>query len=107
MMAKTTESEMQKLREEFFDGPASDTMSFDEFLLRKGVNPKKAKFNVGGSISKSEEPGLTALAKEAPEVVRKMGKNPQRITKKDGGKIKGFKNGGCVIKKTNQKVFMG
>tara|TARA_R100000655_G_scaffold1108_4_gene4404 strand:- start:256 stop:549 length:294 start_codon:yes stop_codon:yes gene_type:complete len=97
MMAKTTESEMQKLREEFFDGPASDTMSFDEFLLRKGVNPKKAKFNVGGSISKSE----------APEVVRKMGKNPQRITKKDGGKIKGFKNGGCVIKKTNQKVFMG
>ena len=58
------------------------------------------------SISKSQDPGLAALAKEAPEVVKKMGKNPDKITKKDGGMIKGYKNGGCVMVKTNQKPHM-
>ena len=58
------------------------------------------------SISKSQEPGLAALAKEAPKVVERMGKNPEDIRKKDGGMIKGYKNGGCVMVKTNQKPHM-
>ena len=90
-MNKTTESEMQKLREEFFDGPASDTMSFDEFLLRKGIKPEKKKFGTGGSTF----PDLTGDGK---------------VTKADilkGRGVEGFKNGGCVMTKTNQKVFMG
>ena len=58
------------------------------------------------SISESQEPGLAALAKKAPEVVERMGKNPKKITKKDGGMIKGSKNGGAVTVKTNQKPHM-
>jgi len=49
---------------------------------------------------------LAALAKKAPEVVERMGKNPKKITKKDGGMIKGYKNGGAVTVKTNQKPHM-
>lgn len=90
MMAKPTESEMQKLREEFFDGPASDTMSFDEFLLRKGINPKKTKFKDGGTF-----PDLTGDGKVTRADILK------------GRGVEGFKNGGCVMKRTNQKVFMG
>ena len=33
--------EEQQLREEYFDGPASDQMSLDQFLLSKGFDPKK------------------------------------------------------------------
>ena len=36
------------------------------------------------SISKSEKPGLAALAKEAPEVVRSMVKGSYKNTKKEG-----------------------
>jgi len=32
--------EEKKLREEYFDGPASDQMSLDQFLLSKGFDPK-------------------------------------------------------------------
>tara|TARA_R110002020_G_scaffold13434_2_gene48551 strand:- start:1442 stop:1627 length:186 start_codon:yes stop_codon:yes gene_type:complete len=58
------------------------------------------------SISKSEKPGLAALAKEAPEVVRSMVKGSYKITKKNGGKIAGFKNGGVAMIKTNQNPHM-
>jgi len=58
------------------------------------------------SISKSENPGLAALSKEAPEVVRKMMKGSYKITKKDGGRVTSFKNGGAVMTKTNQKPHM-
>jgi len=57
-------------------------------------------------ISKGKEPGLAALAKEAPGVVKKMGKDPNKITKKNGGKIAGFKNGGVAMIKTNQNPHM-
>jgi len=33
---KEKDSELQDLREEFFDGKMSDSMSFDQFLLSKG-----------------------------------------------------------------------
>ena len=33
---KEKDSELQDLREDFFDGPMSDSMSFDQFLLSKG-----------------------------------------------------------------------
>ena len=39
------------------------------------------------SISRSKEPGLAALAKEAPDAVRKMGKDPEKIKMKSGGVI--------------------
>ena len=58
------------------------------------------------SISKSENPGLAALSKEAPEVVRKMVKGSYKITKKDGGRVTSFRNGGAAIVKTNQKPHM-
>jgi hypothetical protein len=58
------------------------------------------------SISKSEKPGLAALAKEAPEVVRNIVKDSYKITKKDGGRVTSFKNGGAAITKTNQKPHM-
>ena len=32
---KEKDSELQDLREEFFDGPMSDSMSFDQFLLSR------------------------------------------------------------------------
>ena len=50
------------------------------------------------SISKSEEPGLAALAKKAPDVVKKMGKDPNQIKMMRGGEVKfghGGKVGGC------------
>ena len=57
-------------------------------------------------INPETQPGLAALKKESPETVKKMGKSPDKITKKDGGMIKGYKNGGCVMVKTNQKPHM-
>ena len=36
-MARKGDSRTEKdLREEFFDGPASDTMSFEQFLMQQG-----------------------------------------------------------------------
>ncbi len=67
----------------------------------------------GKMISKSKEPGLAALAKEAPEAVKNMGKNPNKIGMMRGGPVKmmrggkvngmmrggkvGYMNGGCVM----------
>ncbi len=36
----------KELREEYFDGPASDSMSLKQFFLSKGFNPDK--FREGG-----------------------------------------------------------
>ena len=50
------------------------------------------------SISKSEEPGLFALAEKAPDVVKKMGKDPNDIKMMRGGEVEfghGGKVGGC------------
>ena len=43
-------------------------------------------------ISKSKNPGLAKLAKSKPELAKKFGYNPNRMTAKDGGcmQIKGF-----------------
>ena len=47
-------------------------------------------------IDAEKNPGLAKLAKEAPEVVNKMGYSNT-----------GFKNGGAVNVKTNQKPHIG
>ena len=54
---KERDSELQDLREEFFDGPMSDSMSFDQFLLNKGKGDllklsgrKPIKKNMGGAM---------------------------------------------------------
>ena len=77
----------------------------------------------GKMISKSKEPGLAALAKEAPEAVKNMGKDPNKIGMMRGGPVKmmrggdvkkkmmrggkvGYANGGCVMVKTNQNPHM-
>ena len=51
-------------------------------------------------INPETQPGLAALKKESPETVKKMG------YMKKGGMVKGFKNGGAVVVKTNQKPHM-
>ena len=76
----------------------------------------------GKMISKSKEPGLAALAKKAPEAVKNMGKDPNKIGMMRGGPVKmmrggkvkgmmrggkvGFAQGGCVMVKTNQNPHM-
>jgi hypothetical protein len=67
----------------------------------------------GKMISKSKEPGLAALAKKAPEAVKNMGKDPNKIGMMRGGPVKmmrggkvGYANGGCVSVKTNQNPHM-
>ena len=54
---KERDSELQDLREEFFDGPMSDSMSFDQFLLNKGKGDllklsgrKPTKLKHGGTV---------------------------------------------------------
>tara|TARA_R100001440_G_scaffold23193_1_gene37808 strand:+ start:166 stop:366 length:201 start_codon:yes stop_codon:yes gene_type:complete len=52
-MAKKGDSRTEKdLREEFFDGPASDTMSFEQFLLQQGRGDlvKPIKMADGGAV---------------------------------------------------------
>tara|TARA_R100001460_G_scaffold1602_2_gene5936 strand:- start:3607 stop:3795 length:189 start_codon:yes stop_codon:yes gene_type:complete len=44
--------EEKELREEFFDGPASDSMSFEQFLIQKGRSDlvKPMKMAGGGEV---------------------------------------------------------
>ena len=56
---KDLDSELQDLREEFFDGKMSDSMSFDQFLLNKGKSNllklsgrKPTKLKHGGKVSR-------------------------------------------------------
>jgi len=56
-MAKESDTRTEKdLREEFFDGPASDIMSFEQFLMQQGrgdlVKPIKKK--EGGVVTEYE-----------------------------------------------------
>ena len=59
---KELDIELQDLRTEFFDGPASDQMSFDQFLIRKGKkNLSKlaaSKRSRGGKINKMGSGGM-------------------------------------------------
>ena len=59
-----TKREM-KLREEYFDGPASDSMSLMQFFLSKGFDPRKeAKKTSGGStVPKYKDGGLVSKRK--------------------------------------------
>jgi len=54
---KEKDSELQELREEFFDGPMSDSMSFNQFLLSRGKGDllrlsgsKPSKMKRGGTV---------------------------------------------------------
>ena len=54
---KEKDSELQDLREEFFDGPMSDSMSFNQFLLSRGrgdllrlSGSKPSKMKHGGTV---------------------------------------------------------
>ena len=52
-MAKKGDTRTEKeLREEFFDGPASDTMSFEQFLIQQGHGDKvkPIKMSDGGEV---------------------------------------------------------
>ena len=52
-MAKKGDKGTEKeLREEFFDGPASDTMSFEQFLIQQGHGDKvkPMKMADGGAV---------------------------------------------------------
>ena len=55
-MAKKGDTRTEKeLRKEFFDGPASDTMSFEEFLIKQGHGDKvkPVKMSGGGEVFSS------------------------------------------------------
>tara|TARA_Y100001973_G_C5138668_1_gene301735 strand:+ start:528 stop:728 length:201 start_codon:yes stop_codon:yes gene_type:complete len=48
-MAKKGDKRTEKdLREEYFDGPASDTMSFEEFLIKQGHGDKVKPVKMAG-----------------------------------------------------------
>ncbi len=54
-MAKKGDTRTEKdLRKEYFDGPASDTMTFPEFLIKQGhgdkVKSKPVKMAGGGEV---------------------------------------------------------
>ena len=52
-MAKKGDERTEKdLRKEFFDGPASDTMSFEQFLMQQGRGDlvKPIKMAGGGAV---------------------------------------------------------
>ena len=52
-MTKESDTRTEKdLREEFFDGPASDIMSFEQFLLQQGRGDliKPMKMAGGGAV---------------------------------------------------------
>ena len=52
-MAKAGDKRSEKdLREEFFDGPASDSMSFEQFLMQQGRGDlvKPVKMADGGAV---------------------------------------------------------
>ena len=52
-MAKASDKRSEKeLRKEFFDGPASDSMSFEQFLIREGHGDKikPTKMADGGEV---------------------------------------------------------
>ena len=69
------------------------------FKKKPNANMPKQQMRMGGKlkpVNKEDNPGLAKLAKEAPEVVNKMGYSNT-----------GFKNGGAVIVKTNQKPHIG
>ena len=49
VMAKEGDKRTEKdLREEYFDGPASDTMSFEEFLIKQGHGDKVKPVKMAG-----------------------------------------------------------
>jgi|TARA_R110000851_G_scaffold315046_1_gene477303 hypothetical protein len=52
MARKGDERTEKDLRAEFFDGPASDTMSFPQFLMREGHGDKlkSTKMKDGGEV---------------------------------------------------------
>ena len=47
----------------------------------------------GKPISKSKNAGLAKLAEKKPELAKKFGYNPNRITTKKGGRMKAKKGG--------------
>tara|TARA_R100000426_G_scaffold80851_1_gene58722 strand:+ start:302 stop:502 length:201 start_codon:yes stop_codon:yes gene_type:complete len=48
-VAKKGDTRTEKdLREEYFDGPASDTMSFEEFLIKQGHGDKVKPVKMAG-----------------------------------------------------------
>ena len=48
MAKKGDERTEKELRAEFFDGPASDTMSFEQFLIQQGHGDKVKPMKMGG-----------------------------------------------------------
>jgi len=58
-MAKAGDTRTEKdLRIEYFDGPASDTMTYPEFLIKQGHGDKIKKGKSGGKVMKFRKGGL-------------------------------------------------
>lgn len=54
-----------KLRAEYYDGPASDSMSLQQYFMRNGFDPKKGtkKMSKGGIVLKYKDGGLVSKRK--------------------------------------------
>ena len=93
---KETEAE---LRKEYFDGPASDSMSFEQFLMRKGrgdlIRP-----DVGGTFSGTKRlpgggtAGTRGYKKGGEVTKRKTKKKTKNVMRGTGAAIRGTKFSG-------------
>ena len=65
-MAKKGDTRSEKeLRAEFFDGPASDTMSFEQFLIQQGHGDKVKPMKMGDG-------GAVEMIKGAPNYFKDL-----------------------------------
>jgi hypothetical protein len=73
----------RKLREEYFDGPASDSMSLMQFFLSKGFDPRKEKkkMSKGGIVPRYKDGGLV------PKSLKGFSKLPEAVQKKIDPKL--------------------
>jgi hypothetical protein len=88
----------KELRAEYFDGPASDSMSLMQFFLSKGFDPKKVtkgkKMAKGGVIRKYKHGG------EVPEPYKGFSQLPEKVQQKMNPDLAAkYKHGGLVPKR--------
>ena len=89
----------KELRAEYFDGPASDSMSLMQFFLSKGFDPRKEapkgkKMKKGGIVRMYKHGG------EVPEPYKGFSKLPEEVQQKMNPDLAAkYKHGGLVPKR--------
>ena len=89
----------KELRAEYFDGPASDSMSLMQFFLSKGFDPRKEtpkgkKMGMGGIIPKYKDGGVV------PDKYKGFSKLPEKVQQSMNPDLAAkYKHGGLVPKR--------